>query len=145
MTSYDTEHPASVLTAIRQASLGSRRFRKHDLIAIPLVGVALALVLIAGKGAVARLLHSDLPQVTAPAYLLGHLALGVGLSLVLAALQTRRDGVTVASTLAAWGAIVISVAVATWTAGFDRAGLANSAVVVAGSLGAAFWLYQKRR
>ncbi|MBA3578972.1 MAG: hypothetical protein H0W42_03205 [Gemmatimonadaceae bacterium] len=71
--------------------------------------------------------------------------LGVGLALVLAAMQARNGGITIFFTLSAWAAILIASAVGTWTQRHDPLFIANGAVVTVSTLGAALWLHKRRR
>lgn len=148
MSPQNADHasPAAAGSAgVNYPPSGLRRFRKQDLIDLPLVGVALGAALIAGKWLVARWQGAAFDQLASPMYVLEHLALGVGLATVMAALQTRRDGITMASTLLAWLAIVVGIAAIAMTSPVDRASLARDTVVVVATLGAALWLHQRRR
>lgn len=147
MTPTNTGHKPSPLTVFAQ-TFGSSfrgRFRKGDAVHIPLVGVTLGLTLLVGKWAVAYALGAPTAELASVANVVESILLGMGLALVLAAMQAWPGGITILSTLSAWAVILVASAIGTWPQRHDPALLANVAVVVLSSLGAVLWLHQRRR
>lgn len=147
MTPTNSGRTPSALTGLAQIFWSSfrGRFREGDAVNIPLVGVTLGLALFLGRWAVADAPGAPDAQLASVTNVIESLLLGIGLALVLAAMQARQGGITILSTLSAWAVIVVASAVGAWPQRHDRALLANVALTVVASLGAVLWLHQRRR